>query len=871
MNTFPFRTGQHIVYICLLFGFVAGTLNGAGRVKTGLQAIYDFNSTDGPVVKDRSGVQPALDLRIADLKAVRRTKGSLEVRAKTVIRSDKPSAKIFNAVRRSGAITIEAWIKPANTQQDGPARVVTLSRDSTNRNFTLGQKKDRFEVRLRTSGTSLNGIPALAGPAKTAKVALTHVIYTRNPSGRARVFINGKLKAEQTVPGTISNWTGTFRLALANELSGDRSWLGTYFLVAIYSRALSAAEVAKNFTAGARAEAEASTLAVSPNADLFETKIAPLFAKHCVECHDPATHKGKLDLTRKATAFADGESIVAGKAGESVMWEVVSKNEMPKKRPPLSAEEKMALKQWIDGGASWTVAVIDPANYTNESHARQNWVRRLTIPEYIETVRATVGVDIGVIARRVLPPDLRADGFSNTAYNLNVDLKHVDAFAQLADIIVKRMDVPAFAQKFSRGRKFTDKDMRPLIAKMGQWLLRGPLEEREVVAYRGITTTLAAAGVSYQEAVGAVIKVMLQSPRFIYRIENQQGDGTPWPVGGFELASRLSYIIWGGPPDKELLRAAEAGELSDRNRVAEQVRRMLQDSRTVDQSARFISEWLDLDRLADLRPNAKKFPHWNAALAADMRTETLAFFREVIWKQKRPLSDLFNAQVTFASPHLASHYGLKTIGNKLARYNLAAVPGRGGLLTQGSVLTVGGDEASMVARGLFVFQNLLRGVVKDPPPCVDTTPVPSKIGLTQRAIAEQRIANTKCAGCHSKFEPLAFGLEKFNGMGAYHNADEHGNRLREDGEILFPGSAKSITYRTSAELMDHLAGSERVRETLTWKVSQFCLGRPLTSHDARHIRTIHNTAWKNGGTYGSLITAIVMSDLVLNTQTEIHE
>ena len=126
---------------------------------------------------------------------------------------------------------------------------------------------------------------------------------------------------------------------------------------------------------------------------------------------------------------------------------------------------------------------------------------------------------------------------------------------------------------------------------------------------------------------------MLQSPRFIYRIENQQGDGTPWPVGGFELASRLSYIIWGGPPDKELLRAAEAGELSDRNRVAEQVRRMLQDSRTVGQSARFITEWLDLDRLANLRPNAKKFPRWNAALAADMRAETLAFFREVAWKQ----------------------------------------------------------------------------------------------------------------------------------------------------------------------------------------------------------------------------------------------
>jgi hypothetical protein len=482
-----------------------------------------------------------------------------------------------------------------------------------------------------------------------------------------------------------------------------------------------------------------------------------------------------------------------------------------------------------------------------------------------------VGVDIAAEARQILPPDVRADGFSNTAYNLNIDLKHIDAYARLAAIIVKRMDAAAFAQKFSRGRNFTDKDMLPLVSKMGQWLLRGPLEEREVVAYRGITTTVAAAGGTYKEAVGTVIEAMLQSPRFIYRIEHQLGDGSAWPVGDFELASRLSYIIWGGPPDKELIRAAEAGELADGNRMAAQVRRMLKDPRAVNQSARFVSEWLNLDRLANLRPNKKKFPNWNPALAADMRAETLAFFREVVWNQNRPLSDLLNAQVTFATPRLAAHYGLKSVGEKLARYNLAGVPGRGGLLTQGSILTMGGDEASMVSRGLFVFHDLLRGVVKDPPPGVDTTPVPTKAGLTQRAIAEQRLANNKCAGCHSKFEPLAFGLEKFDGLGAFHPADEHGNRLRDDGEIRFPLSAGSIKYKSSAELMNHLAASPRVRETLTWKLTQFALGRPLTAADARHIRSIHKAGWKNGGTYANLITAIVLSDLVLKTQTEIQK
>src|SRR5690606_7302145 len=134
----------------------------------------------------------------------------------------------------------------------------------------------------------------------------------------------------------------------------------------------------------------------------------------------------------------------------------------------------------------------------------------------------------------------------------------------------------------------------------------------------------------------------------------------------------------------------------------------------------------------------------------------------------------------------------------LTRYDLKSVPGRGGLLTHGSVLTVGGDDASMVTRGLFVLHDLLRGVVKDPPPCVDTTPVPSKPGRTQRAVAEARVANANCGGCHAKFEPLAYGLEKFDGIGAYYEQDRHGNTLREDGEILFPGSAEPIPYKSSA-------------------------------------------------------------------------
>ena len=229
-----------------------------------------------------------------------------------------------------------------------------------------------------------------------------------------------------------------------------------------------------------------------------------------------------------------------------------------------------------------------------------------------------------------------------------------------------------------------------------------------------------------------------------------------------------------------------------------------------------------------------------------------------------------NTQVSYLTPALASYYGFKPKGKGMMRYDLSTVPERGGLLTQGSVLTLGGDEASMVTRGLFIFHDILRGVVRDPPPCVDTTPIPAKEGLTQRDISEVRVADKSCGGCHSKFEPLAFALERFDGLGAYHDKDTFGNPLREDGEILFPGTARPIAFQSASELMDLLAESNRVSETMTWKITQFAMGRPLGAEDARTLDSIHKLSQNNGGTYASLMTAIIMSDLVLKTRTETY-
>ncbi len=840
-------------------------------LKNSLQVLYDFRSSQGNQVPDRSGKLPALDLQIEKMSQVKLRDGVLTIRGATKITSNIAAKRLVKAIQRTGAVTIEVWMQPKTLQQDGPARIVTLSRDSGARNFTLGQENASLQVRLRTSKTSMNGIPAVTSKSRILKEELTHVVYTRDSGGNVSIYVNGRLNQRERVLGDFSGWNDQYRLGIGNELSGDRPWVGDLHWVAVYSRAWRPSDVTARY-ANAPADRSPGSLAVAVDTrpKFFETKIAPILSNHCLECHDSVSHEGGLDLSHKDMALRGGDAgkaIIAGQATKSLLWRSIDSNEMPHNRPALTGNQKQLLKKWIDDGAVWSVDFVDPAIYR---HVRQagNWVQRLTISEYVATVKAIFDVDISKEAMKSLPKDQRADGFRNTAYNLNVDLKHVEAYAQMAALIVGQVDAVQFAGRFGKSKKLTDDNMRRLISDIGKWVLRAPLTEQELALYRGISTTVVSAGGDFAEAVEMILEGMLQSPRFLYRIENQLGDGTRWPVNDYELASRISFIVCGSAPDDILLRAAESGQLSDSEELRLQVKRLLKSRKARAQSEQFIIQWLNLDRLGNMRPDRKRFPDWQDSLAGDMRQETIEFFLDLVWEQKRPLSDLLNAQFTHLTPQLAKHYEITEAGAGMQRYDLSDIPSRGGLLTHASVLTMGGDDASMVTRGLFLLSDLLFSEVGDPPPGLDITPVPTSPGKTHRVIATQRVQSEACGGCHSRFEPLAFGLERYNGIGVFQTVDQHGNELRQDGEILFPGDAKSTSYKTSAEMMDLLAGSDRVKECLTRKVTQFLLGRPLNLSDAASVRKVHEVSQKNDGTYQSLVTAIVLSDLVRTTQTE---
>ena len=227
------------------------------RVINGQIVVYGFQEGAGLTVRDVSGTGTPLDLTITDGAGISwLPTGGLALNAPTLITSGGAATKVSDAIQVSGELTLEAWVTPANTTQDGPARIVTLSGNASNRNVMLGQglwgsqPSDLYDVRLRTTTTTLNGTPSLSTPAGTLTTALTHVVYTRDAFGVGTLYIEGVERASGTAGGTLSNWDSGYALALGDEVSGGRPWLGEYHLVAIFDRALSQAEIQQNFTAG---------------------------------------------------------------------------------------------------------------------------------------------------------------------------------------------------------------------------------------------------------------------------------------------------------------------------------------------------------------------------------------------------------------------------------------------------------------------------------------------------------------------------------------------------------------------------------------------------------------------------------------------
>lgn len=245
-----FLSGQ-LSPVIIIFAFLFGGLPSQAAATGEPLALYTFSAGGGDVVYDRSTSGSPLNLKIKKPTNVQWLKdGGLAVVRPTIIKSSSAATKLSNAIKKSNAFTLEAWVRPDKPDQTGPARIATLSDGTAHRNLTLGQSGSVYDMRLRTTNTNQNGLPSFQSDQDSAVVALTHVVMTRASNGVSKLYVNGIKQDRRDDGSNLTGWNNKYLFALANELSENRAWTGTYYSVAIYDYALPQKEVTTRYTAG---------------------------------------------------------------------------------------------------------------------------------------------------------------------------------------------------------------------------------------------------------------------------------------------------------------------------------------------------------------------------------------------------------------------------------------------------------------------------------------------------------------------------------------------------------------------------------------------------------------------------------------------
>ena len=364
---------------------------------------------------------------------------------------------------------------------------------------------------------------------------------------------------------------------------------------------------------------------------------------------------------------------------------------------------------------------------------------------------------------------------------------------------------------------------------------RRPVTSAEVARVTGVFNKARASRYPVLQSLQFAVAAVLVSPEFLFRIERDPGPGRIATVTDVELASRLSYFLWSSMPDDELTRLAEANKLHEPQVLRAQVARMLADPKSGAIAENFAGQWLETRSLDAVAPDRTKFPTWSNDLRESMRTETRLFFDHVL-RENRPVTDFLDANYTFLNSILARHYGIPGVEGPEFRKVELATDQRSGVLTHGSVLTVSSypTRTSVVIRGKYILENVLNSPPPPPPPDVpglDDAPI--GVSRSLREQMERHRADSLCASCHSKMDPLGFALENYDAIGRWRTED---GKLPLDVSGALPNGRK---FTGPAELKTLLR--ERMpafTRSLAEKMLTYAIGRGVESYDRLVIRQL---------------------------------
>jgi hypothetical protein len=364
----------------------------------------------------------------------------------------------------------------------------------------------------------------------------------------------------------------------------------------------------------------------------------------------------------------------------------------------------------------------------------------------------------------------------------------------------------------------------------------------------------------FDQGIEMALSGVLVSPHFLFRLEPDPAGiapTTPYRVSDLELASRLSFFLWSSIPDDELLNVAIAGRLHEPSVLEREVRRMMLDSRSRALVDNFASQWLHLRNLASITPDMRLFPAFDDNLRQAFRQETELFFESVL-REDRSVLDLLRANYTFVNERLAKHYGIPHVyGSHFRRIALDKDSERGGLLRQGSILTVTSyaTRTSPVVRGKFILDSLLG--VPPPPPLPDVPSLKDNTvdgSLTVRKRLAEHRSNAVCAACHNLMDPIGLSLEKFDAVGR--------RRTVEDGVPIdasggFPDGSKFVDVDGLEAAL--LRRPELFVSAFAEKLLTYASGRGVEYYDAPAIRTIVRDARAQDFRISSIVLGVVKS------------
>jgi hypothetical protein len=405
---------------------------------------------------------------------------------------------------------------------------------------------------------------------------------------------------------------------------------------------------------------------------------------------------------------------------------------------------------------------------------------------------------------------------------------------------------------------------RTIVTRLGGEAYRRPLGAKEIDAIMPFYDAGAAKG-GFEGGVTTAIEAILSSVNFIFRLERQPEHvkpGTVYRINDYDLASRLSFFLWGAPPDKELLTLAGRGELGVPATLEKQVRRMLADPKSEALGSRFAGQWLRLQDIDKVHPDPNFFPNFDDNLAAMMRRETEMFFNYLV-REDRSVLDLYRADFTFVNERLARHYGFPGIAGNEFRKIQYPDDTRRGVLGQGSVLvqTSYANRTSPVLRGKWVME-VLMGTPPPPPPMDGSVPAledtaEAKNGkiLTTRERLEIHRTNPTCNSCHRFMDPIGLALDNFDVVGKW--------RIRENMEpldtkgVFYDGTTISSPPELVAVLLKRPIPLVR---NFTGQLLAYAIGRPIEYFDEPTVRTIQRAAEPTSYKMSSLILGIVKSD-----------